>query len=209
MSEPLAQLSLHEFANRLASKEPIPGGGAVAAVTAAHAAALGCMVLAYTLGKPKFAAHEIENKKALECLQRAQNQAHALADQDAIAYGTLSALWKLPPADARRVAQEPAAVRAATAAPMAIAVLACTILESLQNLPNTSNPNLISDLAIAAELATTAANAAAWNVRVNVPQLSDAAERAAMQSQLEHTLASARVAADSIAKHIASIMKAK
>jgi formiminotetrahydrofolate cyclodeaminase len=97
MSEPLAQLSLQEFANRLASKEPIPGGGAVAAVTAAHAAALGCMVLAYTLGKPKFAAHEIENKKALECLQRAQNEAHALADQDAIAYGTLSALWKLPP----------------------------------------------------------------------------------------------------------------
>jgi formiminotetrahydrofolate cyclodeaminase len=92
---------------------------------------------------------------------------------------------------------------------MAIAVLARTILESLQNLPNTSNPNLISDLAIAAELATTAANAAAWNVRVNVPQLSDAAERTTAQTQLESTLASARVAADSIAKHIASIMKAK
>ena len=209
MSETLAQLSMQEFADRLASKAPSPGGGAVAAVTAAHAAALGCMVLAYTLGKPKFAAHENENQLALQSLQRAQIKALALADEDAVAYANLSALWKSPPTDARRIEQEPTAVRAATAAPMSILMLAHDILKTLQNLPKNCNPNLLSDLAIAATLADTAAGAAAWNVRVNVPQLSDATERAAMQSQLEHTLASARVAADSIAKHIASIMKAK
>ena len=91
MSETLAHLSVKEFADRLASKAPVPGGGAVAAVTAAHSAALGCMVLAYTLGKSNFSAHESENKIKLECLQRAQSQALALADQDAAAYGTLSA----------------------------------------------------------------------------------------------------------------------
>jgi len=217
MSETLAHLSVKEFADRLASKAPVPGGGAVAAVTAAHSAALGCMVLAYTLGKPNFAAHESENKKKLECLQRAQNQALALADQDAAAYGTLSALWKLPATDARRVAQEPDAVRAATAAPMAIVLLAGAILESLQNLHKTSNPNLISDLAIAAKLADTAADAAAWNVRVNVPQLETEAERVAARTQLDCALASVRTTADSIAQeianhianHIASKMKAK
>jgi formiminotetrahydrofolate cyclodeaminase len=167
------------------------------------------MVLAYTLGKSNFAAHESENKIKLECLQRAQSQALALADQDAAAYGTLSALWKLPPTDARRVAQEPAAVRAATAAPMAIVLLAGAILESLQNLHKTCNPNLISDLAIAAKLADTAADAAAWNVRVNVPQLETEAERAAAQTQLDRALASVRTTADSIANHIASKMKAK
>ena len=209
MSETLAHLSVKEFADRLASKAPVPGGGAVAAVTAAHSAALGCMVLAYTLGKLNFAAHESENKKKLEFLQRAQNQALALADQDAAAYATLSALWKLPNTDARRVAQEPAAVRAATAAPMAIVLLAGVILESLQNMHKTSNPNLISDLAIAAKLADTAADAAAWNVRVNVPQLETEAERAAALTQLDRALASVRTTADSIANHIASKMKAK
>jgi formiminotetrahydrofolate cyclodeaminase len=209
MSETLAHLSVKEFADQLASKAPVPGGGAVAAVTAAHSAALGCMVLAYTLGKSNFAAHESENKIKLECLQRAQSQALALADQDAAAYATLSALWKLPPTDARRVAQEPAAVRAATAAPMAIVLLAGAILESLQNLHKTCNPNLISDLAIAAKLADTAADAAAWNVRVNVPQLETEAERAAAQTQLDRALASVRTTADSIANHIASKMKAK
>ncbi len=209
MNQALGQLSLQEFADRLASKQPIPGGGAVAAVTAANAAALGCMVLAYTLGKPKYAPHEHENKNILARLQRAQMQALALADQDAIAYGHLSALWKLPPTDARRTQQEPEAVRAATAAPMDIILVAGAILESLHNLPATSNPNLISDLAIAAKLADTAADAAAWNVRVNMPQLTDNAERAAMQMQLDRALAGVRAAADSIANQIASIMKAR
>ena len=200
MSETLAHLSVKEFADRLASKAPVPGGGAVAAVTAAHSAALGCMAL----GKPNFAAHESENKKKLESLQRAQSQALALADQDAAAYATLSALWKLPNTDPRRVAQEPDAVRAATVAPMAIVLLAEAILESLQNLHKTSNPNLISDLAIAAKLADTAADAAAWNVRVNVPQLETEAERATAQTQLDRALASVRTTADSIANHIAN-----
>ena len=209
MNQPLAQLSMQEFADRLASKSPSPGGGAVAAVTAAHSAALGCMVLAYTLGKPKFAAHESENIKALEFFQRAQITALALADEDAVAYGNLSALWKLPPTDARRVAQEPDAVRAATAAPMSILMLAHDILETLQKLPKTCNPNLLSDLAIAATLADTAAGAAAWNVRVNVPQLRDAAERAMTENKLAHALAQVRSASDSIARDITTVMKAK
>ena len=49
-------LSVEEFSDMLAAKTPTPGGGAVAAVTASHAAALGAMVLEFTLGKPKFAA---------------------------------------------------------------------------------------------------------------------------------------------------------
>lgn len=209
MNQPLAQLSMQEFADRLASKSPSPGGGAVAAVTAAHSAALGCMVLAYTLGKPKFAADESENTKALEFFQRAQSTALALADEDAVAYGNLSALWKLPPTDARRVVQEPDAVRAATAAPMSILMLAHDILETLQKLPKTCNPNLLSDLAIAATLADTAAGAAAWNVRVNVPQLRDAAERATTENKLAHALAQVRSASDSIARDITAVMKAK
>ena len=209
MSETLAQLSMQEFADRLASKAPSPGGGAVAAVTAAHAAALGCMVLAYTLGKPKFAAHENENQLALQSLQRAQIKALALADEDAVAYANLSALWKLPPTDARRIEQEPTAVRAATAAPMSILMLAHDILKTLQNLPKTCNPNLLSDLAIAATLADTAAGAAAWNVRVNVPQLRDAAERATTENKLALALAHVHSTSDSIARDITAVMKAK
>ena len=44
-------LTVEEFSDMLAAKTPAPGGGAVAAVTAAHAAALGAMVLEFTIGK--------------------------------------------------------------------------------------------------------------------------------------------------------------
>ena len=40
-----ADITLADFAQRLADKVPSPGGGAVAAVTLAHGAALGAMVL--------------------------------------------------------------------------------------------------------------------------------------------------------------------
>ena len=61
-------LTVEEFADMLAAKTPAPGGGAVAAVSAAHAAALGAMVLEFTIGKPKFATSDESNASALQRL---------------------------------------------------------------------------------------------------------------------------------------------
>ncbi|MCE9620219.1 MAG: cyclodeaminase/cyclohydrolase family protein [Planctomycetes bacterium] len=209
MSEAMSRLSLQEFADNLASKQPVPGGGAVAAVTACNAAALGCMVLAYTLGKPKYAAFEEANKAAHHALHHAQREALALADRDAAAYGALSALMKVPAGDPKRAAEEPAALREAIAAPMAILTLSQGILKTLQPLVASSNPNLASDLAIAAKLAEAAADAAAWNVRVNLPQLPAGAERAATESRLNQSMSSVHSAADTIDCAISDLLKAK
>ena len=66
-------LTVEEFADMLAAKTPAPGGGAVAAVTASHAAALGAMVLEFTIGKPKFAISEESNASALRRLTFGRN----------------------------------------------------------------------------------------------------------------------------------------
>ena len=89
-------LTVEEFADMLAAKTPAPGGGAVAAVTASHAAALGAMVLEFTIGKPTFATSEESNASALRRLTQLRHHALELADRDAEAYGALNALWKLP-----------------------------------------------------------------------------------------------------------------
>ena len=47
------------------------------------------------------------------------------------------------------------------------------ILDLLQRLLGASNPNLGSDLAVAAVLAEAGCRAAAWNVRANLPLLRD------------------------------------
>ena len=201
MSPSFADTTLADFAARLADKVPSPGGGAVAAVTLAHGAALGAMVLRYTVGRPSFATHEAQNTVALAELDAMRATALALADRDAAAYARLAALWKLPEDDATRAREFQPAVREAIDAPQAIVDLAHRACALLAELPARTNARLGSDLAIAANLAALAADAAEWNVRVNLPSLSDAAaarahgERTASQVAAAHELANRAVAA--------------
>ena len=113
MSGRFADTTLADFAARLADKVPSPGGGAVAAVTLAHGAALGAMVLRYTVGRANFAAHEAQNTAALAELDAMRAEALRLADRDAAAYARLAALWKLPEGDATRARDFQPAVREA------------------------------------------------------------------------------------------------
>jgi formiminotetrahydrofolate cyclodeaminase len=201
VSPSFADTTLADFAARLADKVPSPGGGAVAAVTLAHGAALGAMVLRYTVGRPSFATHEAQNTAALAELDAMRATALALADRDAAAYARLAALWKLPEDDATRAREFQPAVREAIDAPQAIVDLAHRACALLAELPARTNARLGSDLAIAANLAALAADAAEWNVRVNLPSLSDAAaarahgERTASQVAAAHELANRAVAA--------------
>ena len=201
MSGRFADATLAEFAASLADKVPSPGGGAVAAVTLAHGAALGAMVLRYTVGRPAFAAHETENAAVLVELDAMRAAALALADRDAAAYARLAALWKLPEGDPARARDFASAVQEAIDAPQAIVALAGRACLLLSGLPARTNTRLGSDLAIAANLCALAADAAEWNVRVNLPSLADrvtatsTGARTAAQVQAARELAAATVEA--------------
>ncbi len=185
-------LTLEEFADALAARTPAPGGGAVAAVTLAHAAALGAMVLEFTLGKPAFAAHEGPNAAALRRLGELRHAALALADRDAEAYGALNALWRLPKdAPARQGTEWDAAVAEAIDAPQAILEAAAEVASTCAALSARTNANLASDLAIAVDLARVAARAAAHNVAVNLPSVRDAADREGRRARMDAALAAA------------------
>ncbi len=185
-------LTVEEFADALAARTPAPGGGAVAAVTLAHAAALGSMVLEFTLGKPAFAAHEGSNAAVLARLRELRHAALALADRDAEAYGALNALWKLPKdAPARQGPAWDTAVAEAIDAPQAILEAAAEVASTCSGLAARTNANLASDLAIAVDLARVAARAAAHNVAVNLPSVRDAAAREARRARMDAALAAA------------------
>lgn len=175
----LGQMPLGEYLGALASKQPVPGGGASAAVTLAQAAALGSMVLEYTVGKPAFQAHAALHEQARSMLAHARTEALALADQDARAYATLNALWSLA---ADRRSQDPRwapAVAGAIAAPASIADLACAVIVTLDRLQGNTSRMLASDLRIARLFAAAGLEAALANVDVNIPLMADdAAARA-------------------------------
>ena len=67
MDSRLTELSTRELIERLATSDPIPGGGSASALAGAMGAALVHMVVALTAGRPAAAGHEA----ALALLRRA------------------------------------------------------------------------------------------------------------------------------------------
>jgi formiminotetrahydrofolate cyclodeaminase len=196
----MAQLASSSFGDLLAGverKTPTPGGGAVAGCVGALAAALGGMVVAYSLGRKELAAFDPELRRAADALRRAKDVLLELADEDAEAYRVLSDLMKLPESDARRAADFPAAVQSAIGVPRAVIATSSNLLRLLESLVPISNKRLRSDLAIAAVLADATARASRWNVEINLPLLSEDAQRTELKTQ---TAAALRDAADRAAR---------
>ncbi len=191
-SDSFRETTLATFIDSLGAKSPTPGGGAVASLVSALGAALGKMVVAYSVGKKKLAEHDAHHRAALEELDTLAKESLDLADRDARAYAALNALWKLDRDDPKRREAWPGAVKAAIAAPREVLEVALRTIERLKALCGRTSRMLDSDLAIAAVLAEAAARAAAWNVRINLPLLDDRSERASFEADLADALARAR-----------------
>lgn len=173
----LGSMPFASLIEQLGAKSPTPGGGAAAAMTLATAAALGQMVLNYSIGKRSLREHDALHRDAVRTLGEVARQALQLADADAAAFEQLSQLWKLAEDDPRRKKQWGDAVRAAIEPPMQVLTASIAVLRVLDQIAGTTNRQLDSDLEIAAILADGAARAAVANVRVNLPSLRDEAER--------------------------------
>ncbi len=189
----LASLTISEFLDRLGARTPAPGGGAVCAVVGALGAALGQMVVNYSIGRKSLAEHEPALRAALARLGEMRGAAMGLAAADARAYAALNELWKLPEGDPRRAAQTPGAVRAAIEPPRGCIDLSLEALELLETLAPITNRNLHSDLAICCILARAAADGGRWMISVNAAMLDDQRER-------EETLARAQADCDRAAE---------
>ena len=168
----LLSLSVREFAAAAAAKTPTPGGGSVAGAVGALAVALGEMALNFTRGKKKFAEHEEYYARLANRLARARGMFEDLVADDVAAY-------KLYQASSRQEdsPEKEEAVQLATAAainvPREMAKLALAVLGEMQALADKVNPWLITDLMASAALAVAVVQLCDYNVRVNVPNLSD------------------------------------
>ena len=170
-------LTIAEFAERLASTAPVPGGGSASAITGALGAALIRMVVALSLDKPKYAVYDRTLRQADGIAARSLDRLLALADEDAAAYASLSAAFKMPkttPEDeaARRFAIQ-AAARQAALAPLQVLHECFDVLVEAEAIAGRSNLNARSDAATAASLAEAGARGAAANVLINLSSTGD------------------------------------
>jgi formiminotetrahydrofolate cyclodeaminase len=172
-----ADLTVRQFLDRLASPEPVPGGGSASALAGALGASLVSMVCGLSTGRPKYAAYEATLLRCSEAGRDLTVRFLDLADEDAFAYAGYAAALKLPretgEEQAARRAAIRAAARAASDAPMEC-VIACTRLAAAaESLAGRSNVHAASDVLVAALLAEAAARGAAENVRINLPASDD------------------------------------
>lgn len=166
-----ASMELGSFLEALSAKSPMPGGGASACVAGAIALAQAQMVLAYTLGKARFASHEGANRLAHTSLGNARTLMLRLAREDAQAYAMLNELQRLDADDPRRRRELPASAALCVAIPMNALAVCADAARILADLPARTNEHLLSDLAIAAALLDASARCCVMNVRVNLPLL--------------------------------------
>ena len=165
--------TLAEFADRLASPDPVPGGGSASAVAAALGSSLVAMVATLSQGRPKYAQHASLYEAAAPAAKALTEDLLDLADEDARAYAACAIALKLPReafADKDyRDAQVRATAQVAAEVPLRCVERCLDVLALAEMLAGRSNVNASSDLRVATLLLEAAADGAAANVLVNLP----------------------------------------
>ena len=171
----LNDLPARELIERMATGDPIPGGGSAAALAGAMGAGLMRMVVALTAGRPAAAEHETELTDIAGAAANCQSELLNLVELDSSAYAGVIRARRLPRGTdlerQARAVQIAAATREATRAPLHTARIAEHVLSIAERLAPIGSRNAISDVGVGALLASAALRGAVLNVQINLPSL--------------------------------------
>ena len=185
-------LTLSAFGERLASPDPVPGGGSASAVAASLAASLVAMVATLSQNRPKYADHASLHEMAIPAANRLAKELLDLADEDATAYAACAVALKLPReafADKEfRDQQVKATALVAAEVPLRCVERCRELLVLAEALAGRSNMNASSDLRVAALLTEAAGHGAAENVLVNLPLIGSTEWTQSTQARVKHLL---------------------
>jgi len=193
--------SLGRYLEDAASARPTPGGGSVAAVAGALATTMASMAAGFTAGKERFQDVEPEINAHLARLAEIREALIASAHEDMNAYQGIMAALKMPKETDDQKSARRQALRRATRASLDVVGrvrdAAREVLAVARRLADIANPNLISDVGVAAELALGTVRAAGVNVAVNLAGYRDTDAAAAVRRETDAALAEAeRLAAE-------------
>ncbi|MCD5414947.1 MAG: cyclodeaminase/cyclohydrolase family protein [Clostridiales bacterium] len=173
----LAKMKLNDFLEKTASNKPVPGGGSVAAMTAAAAAALVEMVANLTIGKKKYIEVEAEMKNIAKTARELREKFVVAIDKDANAFNGVMNAFKMPKdteeqGELRKI-QIQKNMKKASLVPLEVAEDAFSMMEMITGITEKGNKNAVTDAAVATMMARTAVLSALYNVKINLSTIKD------------------------------------
>ena len=184
----LKKMTVEGFIQETSSSSPAPGGGSIAALNAASAAALIEMVAHLTIGKEKYASSEAEMKEVAAKPADLKEQFLALIDEDSAAFNKIMAAFKLPKAtDADKKVRHEAiqdATKGAALVPFRVGEAANQLFGLADAVITRGNPNAVTDGAVAAMNARAAVRGAFLNVKINLGSIKDEAFVADLKAKM-------------------------
>lgn len=191
--------SLAGFTADVASSAPVPGGGAVVALTGSLAAALAQMVAGLTVGRKKYAEVEGEMKELALRAAALVKRLRQLKDEDVAAYSLVSDAYKLPKDTPEQVEARSKAIQAglmkAAEVPLETARWCAEVATLAAICAEKGNTNAASDAGVGALLAEASCRGAAYNVRINVTAMPDKEAGAPLAEEAQRLVQTASDAA--------------
>lgn len=186
----LADLSIKEFLAKTASNSPVPGGGSIAALSAAIAAGLSEMVAHLTIGKKGYEALEEEMQDIAKDVFQYRERLIRTIDKDSNAYNDVMAAIKLPKGTEQERNNREGAIQEAlinaTLVPLDVARDAFKIIELAGKAVKQGNKNAVSDAAVAVMMARTAVLSALYNVKINLASIKDTTFVEEIREEIKH-----------------------
>ncbi len=198
---------MSDWLDRLADRTPTPGGGAVAALCAASAAALLEMVANYTTGG-RWADREEAMRAVAREVAELRARAAQLAQDDEEAFGAVGAAYGLPRSTPEEKAARRAAIQEATRGaaepPVQVGRVATRLVAIADGMVEPANPNVLSDVGVAAATARAALSGSVTNIVVNAAFLDEAqaAPLRAEAAELERVMARADAVAARVVERL-------
>tara|TARA_B100001250_G_scaffold175750_1_gene151135 strand:- start:2347 stop:4047 length:1701 start_codon:yes stop_codon:yes gene_type:complete len=171
-NRPLINMSGEKFLDELSRSSPAPGGGSVAAMVGAMAAALSSMVSSLNYGKKDYFNQRNLFEDAGKKSQNLKDDLKYLFDEDTHSFNRIIEANRLPEKNEQekeqKIVKKQGAIKYAIDVPLSTAKNCFSILEIIQLIIPKVDHNSISDLGVSSEIAMAAVRSACMNVWINL-----------------------------------------
>lgn len=168
----LRDMTVSAFIDELASESAAPGGGSVAALAGATAAALTSMVACLTFDKKGFEAQKPMMNELAEHAQKLKAELVRAVDDDKNAFNSIIDARRMPKGNSEEIARRDQAIldanKHATLVPLRVMKVSANTFDLIETAVEKGNPNSLSDAGVAGLMALAATEGAYYNVLINL-----------------------------------------